>query len=186
MKVKLVSKENMGGALLLLLLLIISQSRMFDFFFQTTLGRALFIALLLIISYCNKILGVVTVLIAILMINRRDFLYYEGFTDASGNTIRDASGNIIADASGNTIRDASGNKITDASGNNINHPVVVAKKVSSSSSTSGTEGFDLLGTENTLKRGKKSNTIPVSDSVRKSGNVDPYSSSSFDNSYSMF
>jgi len=178
MKVKLVSKENMGGALLLLLLLLISQSRMFDFFFQTTLGRALFIALLLIISYCNKILGVVTVLIAILMINRRDFLYYEGFTDASGNT--------ITDASGNRTMDASGNRTTDASGNNINHPVAVAKKVSSSSSSSGTEGFDLLGTENTLKRGKKSNTIPVSDSVRKSGNVDPYSSSSFDNSYSMF
>ena len=186
MKVKLLSKENIGGVMLLLLLLIISQSRMFDFFFQTALGRALFIALLLIISYCNKILGVVTVLLVILMINHRDFLYYEGFTDASGNTIRDASGNPMTDASGNPMTDASGNIIRDASGNKINHPVVVAKKVSSSSSSSGTEGFDLLGTENTLKRGKKSNTIPVSDSVRKSGNVDPYSSSSFDNSYSMF
>jgi len=187
MNVKLVSKENMGGALLLLLLLIISQSRIFDFFFQTALGRALFIVLLLIISYCNKILGVVTVLIIILMINRRDFLYYEGFTDASGNTITDASGNPMTDASGNRMTDASGNPMTDASGNNVNHPVVVAKKISSSSSSSGTEGFDLLGTENTLKRGKKSNTIPVSDSVRRSGNVDPYSSSSsFDNSYSMF
>jgi hypothetical protein len=37
-----------------------------------------------------------------------------------------------------------------------------------------TEGFDILGTEQTLLRGKKSNTIMVNEDMRKSKNVDPY------------
>jgi hypothetical protein len=37
-----------------------------------------------------------------------------------------------------------------------------------------TEGFDILGTEQNLQRGKKSNTIMVNEDMRKSENVDPY------------
>ena len=173
MNFKLVSKQNMGIVLFLLLAIIISQSRMFDFLFNTALGRSFFLILLLIISYCNKILGVVTVLLVIIMMNNRDemYYYYEGFTDASGNKMEDASGNRV---------DASGNRVAKMAA--IKH----AKSTKSSDSTT-TEGFDLLGTENSLKRGKTSNSIPVNNSVRKSGNVDPYSSSSFANdSYSMF
>jgi hypothetical protein len=180
MNFKLVSKQNMGIVLFLLLAIIISQSRMFDFLFNTALGRSFFLILLLIISYCNKILGVVTVLLVIIMMNNRDemYYYYEGFTDASGNKMEDASGNRV-DASGNRV-DASGNRVAKMAA--IKH----AKSTKSSDSTT-TEGFDLLGTENSLKRGKTSNSIPVNNSVRKSGNVDPYSSSSFANdSYSMF
>ena len=174
MNFKLVSKQNMGIVLFLLLAIIISQSRMFDFLFNTALGRSFFLILLLIISYCNKILGVVTVLLVIIMMNNRDemYYYYEGFTDASGNKMEDASGNRV---------DASGNKLAKVAV--IKH----AESTKSSDSTTTTEGFDLLGTENSLKRGKTSNSIPVNNSVRKSGNVDPYSSSSFANdSYSMF
>ena len=182
MNFKLVSKQNIGVVMFLLLTIIISQSRMFDFIFNSALGRGLFIIFLLIISYCNKILGIVTVLLAILMINHRDFLYYEGFTDASGNPVADASGNPMADASGNRLADASGNTPSPGSG----PPSSGGPTMMPASSSSATEGFDLLGTENNMKRGKKSNSIPVNNSVRRSGNVEPYSSSSFDNSYSMF
>jgi len=178
MNFKLVSKQNMGIVLFLLLAIIISQSRMFDFLFNTALGRLFFIVLLLIVSYCNQILGVVTVLLAILMFNHNDQqFYYEGFTHDSANKIVDTSGNRV---------DASGNKV-DASGNKLAKIAVIKHKSSTGSSSSNTtEGFDLLGTENSLKRGKKSNSIPVNNSVRKSGNVDPYYSSSFNDSYSMF
>jgi len=37
-----------------------------------------------------------------------------------------------------------------------------------------TEGFDILGTEQNLQRGKKSNTIMVNENMRKFENVDPY------------
>jgi hypothetical protein len=36
------------------------------------------------------------------------------------------------------------------------------------------EGFDILGAEQTLQRGKKSNTIMVNEEMRKYENVDPY------------
>lgn len=37
-----------------------------------------------------------------------------------------------------------------------------------------TEGFDILGTERTLQRGKKSNTIMVNEDMRKSSHVVPF------------
>jgi len=36
------------------------------------------------------------------------------------------------------------------------------------------EGYDISGTEQTLQRGKKSNTIMVNEEMRKSENVDPH------------
>lgn len=194
MNFKLVSKQNIGFVLFLLLSIIVSQSRVFDFLFHTYLGRAIFIVFLFLISYLSKFLGIVSVLLVILMINYKDEqFYYEGFTDASGNEIMDASGN-------NLIRDGSGNIIRDGSNPLMRHAIVKNNTTSSSTTDSSatttdpstttntaTEGFDLLGTENTLKRGKKSNSIPVNNSVRQSGNVDPYFSSSFDKeNYSAF
>jgi hypothetical protein len=95
MKFKLLSKETMGIALFLLFVVLMSQSRMFDFLLETTLGRALFLILLLVISYCYKILGVVSILLVVILFNNRHELYYEGFetSDASGNMM-DASGNM--------------------------------------------------------------------------------------------
>jgi hypothetical protein len=193
MNFKLVSKQNIGFVLFLLLSIIVSQSRVFDFLFHTYLGRAIFIVFLFLISYLSKFLGIVSVLLVILMINYKDEqVYYEGFTDASGNEITDASGNVIRDGSGNIIRDSSDLFIRHAiSKNDIKSSSTPDSSSTTttdpSTSTTATEGFDLLGTENTLKRGKKSNSIPVNNSVRQSGNVDPYFSSSFDKeNYSAF
>jgi len=175
MNFSIVSKQNMGVVVFLLLVIIISQGHLLDFLFYTSLGRAFFILLLLIIGYLNKILGVFTVLLAILLINNREnnYHYWEGFTatpesGVSESVVKDVS---IKDPSGNIVLDSVKEKtIEDPSGN-----IAIA-----------TEGFDILGTENNLKRGKKSNSIPVSNSMRKSENVDPYYTSSFDNSYSLF
>jgi hypothetical protein len=178
MNFKLVSKQNMGAVLFLLLVIIISQSRLFDFLFYTSLGRAFFILFLLIIAYLNKILGVVTVLLAILMINNREqYSYFEGFTDPSGNNMSDPSGNTITKSSIESTLQQKKSNLESA---------IQTKQSQDPSGNIAAEGFDILGTENNLKRGKKSNSIPVSNSSRKSGNVDPYYHSSFDNSYSYF
>lgn len=164
MKTQLFSKNNVGGALLLLFFLVISQTRLFHLFIHTALGRMLLIILLIITSYLNKILGVVLVLMIIICFNK--YNYMEGF-DPSGNRRalgnQDASGN--QDVSGN-IQDASGNKHRrrDASGNSV-------------------EGFDVLGIENNLKRGKNSNSISYNSSSRKSDYVEPYHGSMLNNSY---
>ena len=49
----------------------------------------------------------------------------------------------------------------------------------------GIEGFDIIGTENNIKRGKQSNKIPVSDHMRESANVSAFDGSFSDN-YSSF
>lgn len=179
MNFSIVSKQNMGVVVFLLLVIIISQSHLLDFLFYTTLGRAFFIFLLLIVGYLNKILGVFTVLLAILLINNREnhFQYFEGITDMA-DTSSSSSDSIVKDVS--LVKDPS-----------VKDTVISEKTIDSIKDPSGniaiaTEGFDILGTENNLKRGKKSNSIPVSNSIRNSENVDPYYTSSFDNSYSLF
>ena len=207
MNFKLVSKENMGGVLFLLLVIIVSQSHVFDFLFYTALGRALFITFLLIIGYLNKILGVVTVLLMILMINNRENNYLEGFDVKNTNIAPDISGNSISDVStkvqelknsiAQTNNTSSSSLSNTATNTELNKPILqeIHKKInqtntettnSTTPSSTATEGFDVLGTENNLKRGKRSNTIPVNHGSRKSGNVDPYYKSSFADSYSLF
>jgi hypothetical protein len=99
------------------------------------------------------------------------FQYFEGFTDTADTS---SSESLVKDAS---IKDPS-----------VKETVISKKTVEDPSGNIAiaTEGFDILGTENNLKRGKKSNSIPISNSLRKSENVDPYYTSSFDNSYSLF
>lgn len=188
MNFSIVSKQNMGVVVFLLLVIIISQGHLLDFLFYTTLGRAFFILLLLIVGYLNKILGVFTVLLAILLINNREnhFQYFEGITDMSHTSSAEpSSSSSSSDIS--VVKDDS--LVKDPSVKDTVKDTVISEKPVEDPSGNiaiATEGFDILGTENNLKRGKKSNTIPVSNSMRKSENVDPYYTSSFDNSYSLF
>jgi len=182
MNFSIVSKQNMGVVVFLLLVIIISQAHLLDFLFYTSLGRAFFILLLLIIGYLNKILGVFTVLLAILLINNREnhFHYFEGITDMAHTSSSSSSSDSVVN-DGSLVKDPSGNTV-------VKDTIISEKTIDLIKDPSGniaTEGFDILGTENNLKRGKKSNSIPVSNSIRKSENVDPYYTSSFDNSYSF-
>jgi len=195
MKSNIFSKTNMGGALLLLGILILSQSRLFHLFTETVLGRFVLVALLILLSYLNKILGVVFVLILIISMNYKydpyDFSYMEGFTsDGSGNAM-DLSGNKM-DVSGNKM-DVSGN-MTRPNGKNI-QAVMQAKQqqsvsknqdASGNSSETSVEGFDVLGIERNLQEGKNSNSMHVQHGSRKYEKVDPFHHSYFGNSFSPF
>ena len=83
MDFKLVSKNNLGVVTALLLVILLSQGRVFNFLLVSALGRAILILFILVISYTNKILGVVSVLFIIIMFNNSDIGYLEGFTDSS-------------------------------------------------------------------------------------------------------
>ena len=170
MKSKIFSQNNMGGALLLLFFLFASQTRLFNFFIDTVLGRMVLIILLIITSYLNKILGVIFVLMIIIFMNnqKRDY-YMEGFTaDASGNSRNDASGNATGSGKPTPAKIAVAKKAKDASVNSV-------------------EGFDVLGIENTLKRGKNSNTMnSQGGSQGNSSYVEPFHESFFGNSFTAF
>ena len=76
MKPTLVSKNNIGGATALLLVILLSQSKFFNFLLDTALGRAILILFILVISYTNKILGVVSVLFIIIYFKTRKLVRF--------------------------------------------------------------------------------------------------------------
>ena len=176
-----ISKNNVGGAVALLFVILLSQSKIFNILIDTVLGRMVLIAFLLIISYLNKILGVVVVLIIIIMFNHSNIGYMEGFTsDASNN----ATSKIKTDASNNASSSSSSSPSSSPASPPASAPTPPTPPTPPTSTA--TEGFDIIGKESNLKRGKQSNSIPVNDFMRESTSVAPYEGSSNLESFSSF
>lgn len=208
MDFKLISKNNVGSVVLLLLVIAVSQAKAFNFLIDTALGRFFLIIFILCLSYCHKILGVVGVLFVVIMFNSN--MYYEGFgnkpssssTDDSSNSTDDSS----LDASSNSV-DASSNSTTlntdqikeiikqqlSANASNssttdttTNTSTDTTTNTSKSKNSKAVEGFDILGIENNIKRGKQSNSIPVNSFMRDADSIAPYEGTSFLGSFSPF
>jgi hypothetical protein len=114
----------------------------------------------------NKILGVVSVLFIIIIFNNSDIGYMEGFTSTNNKPMKmkgpSPSGKMMAPPSGKMMAPPSKKNTTN----------------------DAAEGFDIIGTESTIKRGKPSNTIPATKSVGVE-NFAPFSGS-YSDSYSSF
>lgn len=189
MNFNLVSKNNIGVATTLLLVVLLSQSKIFNFLLDNALGRTILIALILIISYINKILGVVSVLFIIIIFNQSDIAYLEGFSGASNlekfdPSLNNTSPTTNVNLPGQVAQTVVENK-TATVPNNLATPARPAVPVTATVPPGGIEGFDLIGTENNIKRGKQSNSIPVSDHMRESSNVLP-SEGVFTESFSIY
>jgi hypothetical protein len=143
---KILNKQNFSIALTLILTILLSQSNIMNLFFDTILGRTVLVLILLCISYTNQILGVVSTLL-VFAVFACYYNYTENFAPAPIIELEP----IIAPAPNNVETDALDN----------NKYIV-------------NEGFDILGTEQNLQRGKPSNKILVNEDMRKSDNVDPH------------
>ena len=210
MDFKIVSKNNVGAVLALLLVVLLCQSKFFNFLLDTALGRSILIFFVLILSYIHKILGVVIVLFIIILFNQNNSGYFEGFTDASGNTVtpnanqearieerKQVRQNVKANLASKAAA-ASASTTTSTTSPTTTAPTTTTTSTTTpttttstttptttTTTTGGTEGFDLIGTENNIKRGKQSNKIPVSSHMRESMNVSAFDGSFTDN-YSAF
>lgn len=194
MDFKLVSKNNLGAATSLILVILLSQSKFFNFLLDTALGRAILILFILFISYTNKILGVVSVLFIIIMFNSSDIGYMEGFTAPSSNNSNDSSTtsnttNTSTSTNDSTTTSSTTPTLTDEQKQEIISKLQEKTKDNSTTTTSSSsvasEGFDIIGTENTIKRGKQSNSIPVNGFMKNSDDIMPFGGS-FSDSYSAF
>ena len=176
-----ISKNNIGGALALFLVILLSQARIFNILLDTVLGRMLLIAFLLIISYLNKILGVVSVLIIIIMFNNSDIGFMEGFTT-------DISNNDMSLPKPKEKKDEHKlEKQDDKSSEKPELELPSEKPLPPDiSKTKTSEGFDIIGKESNIKRGKQSNSIPVNDFMRESTHVSPHEGFSKLESFSSF
>jgi hypothetical protein len=143
---KILSKQNCGVALTLLLTILLSQTNIMNLFFDTILGRIGLLIIIFGISYTNHLLGIASTFFVI-MLFACCYNYSENF-----ETVDTTSSSPLSPLSDST-------PLSDDSDNN---KYMV------------TEGFDILGTERILQRGKKSNTILVNEDMRKSENPAPY------------
>jgi len=196
MNFMLVSKNNIGIVVALLLVILLSQSKFFNFLLDTTLGRSILVFLILILAYVNKILGVVAVLFIIILLNQSDIGYLEGFTDGSGNKkplekqqpvkVSSTSTATAASPSTSTATAVSPSTSTaTAASPSTTTPSAETPATTTPLTTGAAEGFDIIGTENNIQRGKQSNKIPVTSHMRESMNVSAFDGSFSDN-YSAF
>jgi hypothetical protein len=195
MDFKLISKNNIGTVVLLLLVIAVSQARAFNFLIDSALGRFFLIIFILCLSHCHKILGVVGVLFIVIMFNSN--MYSEGFETASGKTITKPDDPKVDTTKIDTTKiDTTKVDTTNVDPTKLKENVqkkisetktnIDATKSTLDSSSTAAEGFDILGIENNIKRGKQSNSIPVNNFMRDSNSISPYEGTSFLGSFSPF
>ena len=186
-------KQNMkiyiGVVLILLLLIIFSQAKTFNFFLNTYLGRVFLILILLIASYCNKIFGVVIVLLIIIVFN--NFNLTEGMenndssqTKSSKEEQTQINMNDIVSKNQQVETPIIDNPIES---NQSNISTSAPETEGFEKKKKSIEGFDIIGTENSILRGKQSNSIHINQDSRTSKNVSGTDTASlFNNNYSNF
>jgi len=183
MDFQLLSKNNMGVAATLILVILLSQSRVFDFLFVTAIGRAILILFILGISYTNKILGVVSVLIIIIMFNQSNIGYMEGFTSESSSS-KDVTNKIKSKAE-NTKQNMA--TTLSSSVSSIPTTISIPTKSTTTETFVGREGFNMVDREGAILRGKNSNQVPVFASVREQNmDIEPTDKSVFSSMFSIF
>ena len=196
MNFSLVSKKNLGFVGALMLAILLSQSRMLRFLVDTVLGRFALIAMLIFISYTNKILGVVSVLLIVISFNVSGGDYLEGFEENGEKKEEKKDEENKDEAKKDETKDENDKEIkkvivATASATQTSQPEneplnETQTATETTTTTTATEGFNILGMENEIKRGKNSNTIPVSVLMSSSDSALPYEPSVMSESYSVF
>jgi hypothetical protein len=200
MDFKLVSKNNLGVVTALLLVILLSQGRVFNFLLDTALGRAILILFILVISYTNKILGVVSVLFIIIMFNNSDIGYLEGFTDSNSSSTTTTSSKMPTNSNKDTTSTSTDTTTTPTLTDEQKQQLMAtlqekAKDKDTSTVTSsstavsgGVEGFNTFESERNIQKGKQSNSIPVSSYSSQSDNVEAFGSfgGKFSDSFASF
>jgi esterase/lipase len=158
MDFKIVNKNKIGVITTLLLLILLSQSRIFEFLFNTYLGRITLIIFILVISNCHKIFGVIAIFFIIIMYNKNHFL--EGLQNNTPNKINNNTKNVIP---------------------NIPMNNTLEKK---NKPSKGIEGFNMIEREHKILQGKQSNSVPTSLSRNQNEDIEPSDKSVFSGSYS--
>ena len=194
------SKNSMGIFFALLLVILLSESRLFKIFTNTYLGRLILISIILFVSYLNKILATVCVFIIVIMFSIMKSSY-EGFDVNKEDTNESAKKNeeptVIdgnkstptptTDESKTPSKDKKIDVITSDSAEDIKAGTTSAPATDETSAPVTTiEGFDIQSTENNIRRGKQSNSIPINKYNKSPIEVDPYEGSSFSDFFGLF
>lgn len=210
MNFKVVSKNNMGVVTLLVLIILLTQSRVFNFLLDSHLGRTVLLAVIIFLSYLNKILGTVAVLMVAILISTSNYDYLEGFNNNVDKNNSNDSNNTnesmdkkkdvkVGDrmVSDNSTQNKDQNQLPRARivqqikksnemvSSDESEPVTegTSTEVVAEETTTSVEGFNILSMENDIRRGKNSNSIPVNSFMRNSDTVSPFEFSNFGDNF---
>jgi hypothetical protein len=171
-----------------------------NYFMQNTYLAKLYVITLSILWTCiNKYLGIAFVLIFVYLYNFMNNNIENFETSVDENTTKEkkeidktepAKINVVTSTtekidSDNNI-DMGTNTLPSSQPSSDEKPV--NNKSTETKKNMAVEGFDLQSTENAIKRGKQSNSIPVDQLVSKStdDNISPYEDSEFSEGFSIF
>lgn len=187
------SKNNMGIIITLILVILISQSRFFDFYFDTYLGRAFLLAFVIFVAYTNKILGLLAVLAIIIAFNQNEmnvvqsYNYFEGFEN--GNTTATPA-TTTAHTANNDKKKEEHKRLEEHRKKLEEHRKKLEeqkKKNDKKQTQEAREGFCMSDREINMLRGKQSNAVPVfNDSRNQLDDVSPTDKSIFSSSFASF
>ena len=148
MDFKMFGKDKAGGVALLLLVILISQGRMFELLVDTALGRAILVGFLILISYLNKILGVVSVLFIIIAFSNSGIM--EGMETKDSKIHHDEKKKSHEKKTAD-MEKKKDQQVVQKEAETPTEPQVPKQPA-------GKEGFDLVGKD---RMSKNSNSIPV-------------------------
>lgn len=176
-----IMKHKLLVAIGLLIFIVASSSR--AAMHSTALGKTVLVALVIALAYVHKIAGLVAVIFLIVLYQSQyggsAFYYnspYMPYASTEGFTITDASGNTKTV----TVSGKPPPLKFDISGNlDIMPPPPPPTSSQSTTQGQGQEGFDLLGTEDTMRKGKQSNTINVKKNMSQSGSLLPFENTKY-------
>ena len=216
MAINTFSKNSISIIVSLLLVIILSESKLFFFFTESYLGRSILIIIILFASYLNKILGIVCVFIIIIMFNSNMLSSFEGFDNSSDTTSMPGAGgggvrqptntsSMPGAGGGGVYNPTTASSMPGAGGGGVYNPTTETSmpgsngsgtyqpskiNVTTKTKNNAIEGFDLQSTENTIKRGKQSNSIKLNPYLKTSVDVAPYEghihANSFNEGFSLF
>jgi len=155
-------KNGAGVVLLIILVILLSKVRTLEFMMTTYLGRIIIIALLIFMTCINKFLGIIFVLMIIVLykMNSNKYIFVENFENVDKKEIETPKINVITK---HANKDAAADMMKKHADKKTDH-----KKTNIAQ-----EGFDLQSTEDTIRRGKQSNSIPTKKRFGDSENVMP-------------
>lgn len=175
MNYNLIGKNSFGAVIILLLVILLSQAQFFDFMMNTSLGRFFLITIILIVSFIHKILGITCVLLIILIFNNSDcsgLSYLEGMTNPISVTSYFNSPSVSTPQVLHSVSK------TEKKNKKNKHKKEIKNKA--------TEGFDIIGKERQLQKGRNSNSIPVNDYMKTSDMLEPHDTSLFSEIFSIY
>lgn len=171
-------KNNLAIICSFLLIIFLSQTNFMEFFFGNLFGACLLIIFIFYVGYNNKLVGVVCALIALIVFSCF-YNYQETFQTSQTSKMPQ---NKVSNTNFEMLNDEI---ITEESEDteNIDPVPEINYSTINNDKYENQEGFDIIGKESSLLKGKRSNVLPLNKLNKSKGNAIPFEGNNLYSNY---